>query len=302
MGSKLYLDTGAQPVIIRFMLSKHVAQTSTTTNTNDPAPTMIPGAGNSLVSTIEQDDIAALTKYLESCYQSEWSQYTVTTTTSSRFPCTHGAQPGVYTGTADCCQCTNGKFYPVSPGTYSTKINGKATSIANPCPYTTIPSKTTDLRATIKPTHPKTTTKATLPLHAEGFPTGCVSYGAGSCSLTCRIWIVRFPRPVRWRLRLSFQHLRSRALLLLRTPTILPVRNTCLCFYTLRCPGGQAQRLYPDVQSNQKNKNLFLQVKFVPEVCAVGAPEKVNFKKDKRGWCRKNFLNVVNNCTYLRLF
>lgn len=75
---------------------------------------------------------------------------TASPTQSSRL-CTYGAQPGIYSGQADYCECTNGKLYPVSTLSYTTTYSGTVTELIDLCPYTTIPSSTTDLGNSVTP-------------------------------------------------------------------------------------------------------------------------------------------------------
>ena len=78
------------------------------------APTMFPGPPYNNVLGPIANDVDALTNYRDSYFTSKWPGDVITLTTTpktQRLPCTHGAQPGVYRGTAAYCQCTDGKIY-----------------------------------------------------------------------------------------------------------------------------------------------------------------------------------------------
>ena len=135
---------------------------SSSSSTSRPgAPTMFPGPPQNNIMAPASSDIFALTQYWNNYFESSWPGHKVTVTvksTPTRLPCSHGADPQVHPGTAGYCQCTNGKIYPTSPVKQTTHVDGKKTTYLNDCPYTTIPSSTTNLGPTIVPTLATTTT------------------------------------------------------------------------------------------------------------------------------------------------
>ena len=156
-GKTVRLTNPIRPQSIHSALPAQI--TSTTTSTSKDA-TLFPGPPNNVLVTPMAQDVIALTSHWESYFESVWptSKTTITVKpTVTRLPCSHGADPGIHPGTADYCQCTDGKIYPISPKTETTTIDGTKTTYLNDCPYTSIPKSTADRGTTIKPTIATTT-------------------------------------------------------------------------------------------------------------------------------------------------
>ncbi|CAK3953154.1 Hypothetical predicted protein [Lecanosticta acicola] len=58
---------------------------------------------------------------------------------------------------------------------------------------------------------------------------------------------------------------------------------------------GQGQYRWK-VPSSNKDTELYIEAKFRADACASGAPQSVDFQKDKGKWCISKFLQVVNDC------
>ena len=127
--------------------------TSTTSTSTVQALTYYPFAPYDNVQGPVSQDVLALTSYLEQYFKSSFAITVTVTSTYTRLPCSHGADPQVHSGTAGYCMCTDGKMYPTSRSTMTTTIDGTTTAYVNDCAYTTIPKTSTSLATkTILPT------------------------------------------------------------------------------------------------------------------------------------------------------